>query len=105
LFEICPENQINDGQAMLAECFNVACRRELRYLRSGRIIRVLRQGIDRVEIEHFWLCGACYVSYDFCFVEDGKPSLTKKSTGQAARELDHCRSIRMTCVGEPSAFP
>ena len=74
---------------MLAECFNVACRRELRYLRSGRIIRVLRQGIDRVEIEHFWLCGACYVSYDFCFVEDGKPSLIKKSTGQAATELDH----------------
>ena len=64
---------------MLSECFNPACRKGLRYLRSGKVVMVLRQGTERTEVEHFWLCGACYVSYDFRFGEDGNPSLITKS--------------------------
>jgi hypothetical protein len=72
---------------MLVECFNPACRKELRYLRGGRVVRVLKEGIDRIEVEHFWLCGACYVSYDFRFGEGGRPTLTTKSSSQIASDL------------------
>jgi hypothetical protein len=72
---------------MLFECFNPGCRKELRYLRSGRVVRVLKQGIDRIEVEHFWLCGACYVSYDFRFGDDGRPTLTTKSSSQITTDL------------------
>ena len=49
---------------------------------------VLRQTIDRVEVEHFWLCGACYVSYDLRFGIDGNPSFIKKSVVQIETDLE-----------------
>jgi hypothetical protein len=48
---------------------------------------MLREGINRIEVEHFWLCGACYISYDFSFGEDGRPGPIKKSSFQIATDL------------------
>ena len=45
-------------------CFNPACNRELRYLRDGRVVRVLRGNNEQPSMEHYWLCGACYQVYD-----------------------------------------
>jgi hypothetical protein len=56
------------GSQMISECFNPSCRRELRYLRDGRVVRVIR---DDLRVEHFWLCGSCHLQYDFWFT-DGK---------------------------------
>jgi hypothetical protein len=89
---------------MLSECFNPACRKELRYLRSGKVVMALRQGVDRIEAEHFWLCGACYVSYDFRFGEDGNPSLITKSPVQIAKDLDHWLGGNSTTPTQPAAL-
>jgi hypothetical protein len=78
---------LTSGQYMLSECCNPACRKKLHYLRSGRVVRILKKVADRTEVEHFWLCGACFVSYDFCLGEDGTPSLTTKSSFQIATDL------------------
>jgi hypothetical protein len=55
---------------MISACFNPACRRELMYLRDGRVVRVIRDEPEGVRVEHFWLCGSCHLQYDFCFTND-----------------------------------
>jgi hypothetical protein len=66
---------------MIAICFNPACNRELLYLRNGRVVRVIRGEGDDVSVEHYWLCGPCYVSLDFVFPADGSVILGAKSNG------------------------
>lgn len=56
---------------MVDTCFNPACKKQLRYLRDGRVVRVVGKNPDRLEIQHYWLCGRCYQSYDFVFGSDG----------------------------------
>ena len=41
---------------VITECFNPNCHRQLRYLRGGRVVRVVRKAAGVTEIEHFWLC-------------------------------------------------
>ena len=60
---------------MVDSCFNSACKKELRYLREGRVVRVVGKNPDRLEIQHYWLCGECYKSYDFVFGSDGTVTL------------------------------
>jgi hypothetical protein len=55
---------------MISECFNSSCRKELKYLRDGRVVRVIREEAGGLALEHFWLCGACHLNYDFCFSND-----------------------------------
>jgi hypothetical protein len=55
---------------MISECFNPSCRQELMYLRDGRVIRVIREEPQGFRVEHFWLCGACHLQYDFYFTKD-----------------------------------
>ena len=45
---------------MVNQCANPDCRRELRYLRDGRIylFALSTPNGDR-RMEHFWLCGSC----------------------------------------------
>jgi hypothetical protein len=63
---------------MISQCMNPECRKELRYLRSGRVIRTtLRNGAE-IQVEHFWLCGDCHLGYDFLFAQDGRVSLTRR---------------------------
>jgi hypothetical protein len=52
---------------MIDRCFNLACNKELRYLRSGRVVRVVRGKGEHIEIEHYWLCGSCSLSHNFVF--------------------------------------
>jgi hypothetical protein len=45
---------------MVSQCANPDCRRELHYLRDGKIYQfvVSRRTGDK-RLEHFWLCGEC----------------------------------------------
>ena len=63
---------------MITECFNPNCHRELRYLRGGRVVRVIRKAGSLPEIEHFWLCEDCLRSCEFCFLPDGRVLCTGK---------------------------
>jgi len=45
---------------MVSQCANPDCRRELRYLRDGKVYRfVLSTKTGSKRLEHFWLCGEC----------------------------------------------
>ena len=57
---------------MITQCSNPDCRRELRYLRGGRVVRVIRKTGGVPEIEHFWLCENCHRSCEFSFLPDGR---------------------------------
>jgi hypothetical protein len=63
---------------MISECLNPACRRELRYLRNGKVIRIVHPVEDQVSVEHFWLCGDCYLIYDFKISANGTVSLCRR---------------------------
>jgi len=63
---------------MISACFNPLCRRELKYLRDGRVIRITRNEAEGVRVEHFWLCGSCHRQYDFCFSNDKSLSLVRR---------------------------
>ena len=65
---------------MLHGCFNPDCHAELRYLRSGRIVREVRNNAAGLKVEHFWLCGDCHRTLDFAFADDGGVLLVRKST-------------------------
>ena len=65
---------------MLHQCMNPECRKELRYLRDGRVIRTTHREDEHVAVEHFWLCGECHASYDFLFAKDGHVSLGRRPT-------------------------
>ena len=73
-------------------CFNPACNRELRYLRDGRVVRVLRGNNEQPSMEHYWLCGACYQIYDFLFPPDGTVIPGSKAHGDHADEF-HFRDV------------
>lgn len=57
---------------MITACMNPECRKELVYLRDGRVIRVVRRSRERVWLEHFWLCGDCLIRFDFRISEVGE---------------------------------
>ena len=71
---------------MLTACFNPECHRELRYLRTGRVVRIARNNAGNVRVEHFWLCGECYRSHDFHFGGDGTMSMVPKKSSQSSEE-------------------
>jgi hypothetical protein len=61
---------------MLSKCFNPACDKELLYLRNGRVICTTNLSEDgTLAIEHFWLCGSCYLSYNFVVSGGGAVTL------------------------------
>ena len=63
---------------MLTECFNPACRRNLDYLRSGRVVRTVRTTDGSKSVEHYWLCGSCYGNFDFDFKPDGSVAVSRR---------------------------
>jgi hypothetical protein len=71
---------------MLTECFNPACRKELDYLRNGRVIRTIRTATAAMSVEHYWLCGTCYRRFDFEFNSDGTVSLRPRTRAVASCE-------------------
>ena len=45
---------------MVNQCANPACKRELHYLREGKVYQfALPTPTGSKRIEHFWLCGRC----------------------------------------------
>lgn len=73
---------------MIGKCFNSACARELRYLRDGRVVRVMHKEEGKVLAQHYWLCGACYHLYDFEFPPTGGVLLRPRATGQHSDKFD-----------------
>ena len=66
---------------MISECFNPSCRREMTYLRDGRVVRIINDQTGGVRVEHFWLCGSCYLQYDFCFTHEQVLSIEPRLGG------------------------
>jgi hypothetical protein len=64
---------------MITECMNPECRKELHYLRSGRVVRVVHHEQEQLRVEHFWLCGDCHVNYDFRFSGESQVLLTRRT--------------------------
>jgi hypothetical protein len=60
---------------MINVCYNSGCKKELHYLRDGRIVRIIHGRGNEARLEHFWLCGPCSGEYDFVFETDGSVSL------------------------------
>lgn len=73
---------------MLDRCFNPNCRKRLDYLRDGRVVRVIRGKAEDASVEHYWLCGACYLRSDFDFRPDGSVGLREKHEGSRQREIN-----------------
>jgi hypothetical protein len=72
---------------MIDRCFNPVCKRKLHYLQDGRVVRVIRGKDENASVEHYWLCGPCYESYDFEFGSDGSVSLKTRSGREPAEEF------------------
>jgi hypothetical protein len=60
---------------MITKCFNPVCKRELLYLREGRVVRLIKTQRGQTRVEHFWLCGDCYQLHDFRFSSRGDVGL------------------------------
>lgn len=71
---------------VLSECLNPECRKELHYLRDGKVVRVVRQQEERIRVEHFWLCGECHLNYDFHFSADGEVSVSRRYETVSGRQ-------------------
>ncbi len=55
-----PRSKNGTMNEMVSQCANLDCRRELHYLRDGKIYQfVLSRKTDSKRLEHFWLCGEC----------------------------------------------
>jgi hypothetical protein len=78
---------------MISECFNPSCRRELMYLREGRVIRVIGEEPDGFRLEHFWLCSACHLQYDFGFARDETLSIEPLIGGRPPGKRTELRLI------------
>jgi hypothetical protein len=81
-----PRQVVERRLLMISECFNPSCRQELMYLREGRVIRIIREDPDGFRLEHFWLCGACHLQYDFCFTKDETLSIEPQIGGRPHRK-------------------
>jgi hypothetical protein len=42
------------------------------------VIRVIRNDVEGIRVEHFWLCGSCHRQYDFCFSNDKGLSFVRR---------------------------
>ena len=69
---------------MIDRCFNPNCRRQLHYLRDGRVVRLITGTGSSQVIEHFWLCGPCFEEYDFA-LRDGMIFLEAKPGAERPR--------------------
>jgi len=64
---------------MINKCFNPDCEKQLRYLRDGRVVRVIRRETDKTIVQHYWLCGDCYDAYDFAFPPSGEVIIERRT--------------------------
>lgn len=69
---------------MVNVCYNSECRKELHYLREGRVVRIIHGEGDQAQLEHFWLCGPCSRAFEFVFQQDGSVSLRHRHDARPA---------------------
>jgi hypothetical protein len=69
---------------MINVCYNSECKKELRYLRDGRVVRIIHGNGDEARLEHFWLCGLCSSEYEFVFEPDGSVGLKRRPDARSA---------------------
>jgi hypothetical protein len=77
---------------MLTTCFNPECHKELLYLRTGRVVRVIQTQAGRTRVEHFWLCGDCYLSHDFQLAADGTVRVVPKAAALTKIDVESVKS-------------
>jgi len=64
---------------MVSRCANPDCRRELRYLRDGKIYRfVLSPKTGSTRLEHFWLSGECFKNMTLICVNQSEVKTARK---------------------------
>lgn len=63
---------------MVNYCYNPDCKKELIYLREGRVVRIVHGDGDHERLEHFWLCGPCSEAFEFVFEADGQVTLRSR---------------------------
>lgn len=73
---------------MIDRCFNPVCKRMLHYLQDGRVVRVIRGKDDNVSVEHYWLCGPCFATYDFEFSPEGSVTIKARAGGEQTSEFN-----------------
>jgi hypothetical protein len=76
---------------MVSQCANSECGKPLRHLDSGRVIRTVKRVASSIEIQHFWLCGECYVLYDFSVSAAGDVSYLRREKSQVAQREYYSR--------------
>jgi hypothetical protein len=72
---------------MVTHCYNSACRKELHYLREGRVVRVLHGEGEDARVEHFWLCGKCSEQFEFVFSPEGSVTLGSRAKRRFSPDL------------------
>jgi hypothetical protein len=82
---------------MIGNCFNPACRKELRYLRQGAVYQWEKGTGPQFCSEFFWLCPGCSSSFDLGADREGMPSLT--TSGSKGEANQRCFRIRRVLTG------
>ena len=75
--------EITDHESMINVCYNSECKKELRYLRDGRVVRIIHGNGDEARVD-VWLCGLCSSEYEFVFEPDGSVSLKRRPGERSA---------------------
>jgi hypothetical protein len=69
---------------MASQCANPDCRRELRYLRDGKIYAfAMSTGNGSKSLEHFWLCGECSKSMTLTCLNQSEVKTARRGKLQA----------------------
>ena len=64
---------------MVSHCANPDCRRELRYLRDGKIYQFgLSPKTGGKGLEHFWFCGECFKNMTLICVNQSEVKTARK---------------------------
>ena len=68
---------------MVSQCANPDCRRELHYLRDGKIYQfVLSPKTGGKRLEHFWLCGECFKTMILICVDQSEVKIVGRADAE-----------------------
>jgi hypothetical protein len=82
---------------MIGNCFNPACKKELRYLRQGAIYQWEKGTGPEFGSEFFWLCPRCSSTFNVGSDRNGVPSLTP--CGARGEGNPRCSRVRRVLRG------
>ena len=88
---------------MIGQCANPNCKRELRYLREGKVYAFeLSTETNNTRLEHFWLCGKCSKRMILTCVNHSEVK-TMMETTLHKTEATQTASTRNRCAPEESS--